>query len=73
MLSIFILSLGLLLIFFILLQQKSAGLGSMAGSDGGDEIEKTRRGADKMLHNLTIGCATLFLGLCIYSMFLGIS
>lgn len=69
MLTTIILVFGFLFIILVLLQQKSAGLGSMSGSDAGDEIEKTRRGSDKVMHQLTIATAIIFLGLCVYYMY----
>lgn len=68
MLKTIILIFAILFIILVILQQKNAGLGSMAGGDGGDEIEKTRRGSDKVLHQMTIGTAIVFLALCVYYM-----
>lgn len=52
--------LAFLLITVILLQQKNSSLGSMMGSDAGDEMAQTRRGTDKFLHNATIVLSLLF-------------
>lgn len=54
------LTLSLLLIIGIVLQQRGAGLG---GAFGGDNFASTfykRRGAEKFLFNATIGIAVLF-------------
>lgn len=50
--------LGLLLIGLIILQAKGTGLGSTFGGDLG--FYSTKRGAEKILFNLTIVIATLF-------------
>jgi len=43
-----------------LLQQRSAGLGSMAGGGGGDSVQTERRGGEKVIHKATIVLAVLF-------------
>lgn len=48
-----------ILILFILLQSKGAGLGNIFGGGGG--VYRTRRGLEKTLFNLTIILAVLFL------------
>lgn len=50
--------LALLLIMLIVLQSKGTGLGSTFGGDMG--FYGTKRGAEKMLFNLTIVIAVLF-------------
>ena len=52
---------SVLFVVSVLLQQKSAGLGSLMGQDSGDEVVKTRRGAEVVLHQISIALATLFL------------
>ena len=57
---------SILLIIFILLQQKGTALGSaFGGSDGGGSegggTYSTRRGIQKKLHWATIVCGTLFI------------
>lgn len=51
-----------LFIISVLLQQKSAGLGSLMGQESGDEVAQTRRGAEVFLHRASIVLATLFIG-----------
>jgi len=52
-------TLSVLLILIILVQQKGSGLGSAFG--GGDtSVFSTKRGVDKILHNGTIVIAILF-------------
>lgn len=67
MLNIMILVFALFFIALVLVQQKSAGLGSMAGG-GDDTIEKTRRGGEKVLHTLTVISGTIFIILSMYAM-----
>lgn len=57
-----------LFIALVLIQQKESSLGSMMGSDSGEEIEKTRRGADRMIHNLTVLMAGILLVSSFYFM-----
>jgi len=52
--QIFFTVVSILLILVILLQQKNSALGSMMGGDSGEELAQTRRGAEKVLHNLTV-------------------
>ena len=47
-----------LLIGLILLQAKGSGLGSIFGQDGA--VFRSRRGAEQLLHNLTIIFGVLF-------------
>jgi len=53
--------LSVTLIAVILLQTKSAGLGSAFGSSDAS-IYQTRRGLDRILFNFTIALAVLFAG-----------
>ena len=57
-LNILQLSLAVFLTILILLQGKSSGLGSVFG--GGGNVYRTRRGAEKFLHILTVTIATVF-------------
>ncbi|MDH3324529.1 MAG: preprotein translocase subunit SecG [Candidatus Peregrinibacteria bacterium] len=67
--TIFFVTVSVLFILSVLLQQKSSTLGSMMGGDGGDEMVQTRRGADKFLHRSSIFFAILLLGGAMYTMF----
>lgn len=49
---------GILVIVFILLQSRGAGLGTVWG--GGGELYGTRRGIEKMLFKVTIALVALF-------------
>ncbi len=69
MFEYFYVTISVLLIAVILLQQKNSSLGSMMGGDAGDEIVQTRRGADKVLHILTIVLGVCFVGGGVYAMF----
>ncbi len=62
MFKIFFLTVTVLFIIVVLIQQKNSTLGSMMGGDGGDEMVQTRRGAEKFLHQLTIILAILWIG-----------
>lgn len=55
--------LAVLLIAIILLQKKSAGLGAAFGGD--DYVVRTRRGAEKRLHEITVAFAILFFGIAL--------
>jgi len=70
MFKIFYIILTCLFIGVILLQQKNATLGSMMGGDAGDDMVQTRRGADKVLHQITIALAILFLAGGLYAMWI---
>ena len=63
--SIAQLTVVVLLIGAVLLQQKGVGLGSSFG--GGDSVFTTRRGPEKIIFNATIVLSTLFIGLGIAS------
>lgn len=47
-------------IFFILLQARSAGLGSAFGGSSAGSVFKTRRGVERLIFNLTIIFIVLF-------------
>ena len=51
--------LSVLLVLAILLQQSSAGIGALGGSDGGS-FHHTRRGFEKFLFILSVVCGILF-------------
>ncbi|MBI2426931.1 MAG: preprotein translocase subunit SecG [Candidatus Kerfeldbacteria bacterium] len=67
-LNIATLVLAILLITFILLQARGAGLGSAFG--GESSVYTSRRGAEKILFYLTIGTAVLFFGTAAARLFL---
>jgi protein translocase SecG subunit len=48
----------IIMIALILVQTRGAGLG--AGLGGGGEVNTTRRGSDKTIHQITIVMATIF-------------
>ena len=60
--------LALLLIVFILLQSRGAGIGSIWG--GGGEFYSTRRGIEKILFRLTIFISILFVIVSLLAVFL---
>ncbi|GAB4158768.1 MAG: hypothetical protein Fur003_2550 [Candidatus Dojkabacteria bacterium] len=51
---------SVLLVISILLQNRSEGLGSIFGGSAGGEAFRTRRGLEKLLYNLTIAFAVIF-------------
>lgn len=55
--------LGVLLIAAILLQSRGTGLGAAFG--GEDHVFRSRRGAEKRLHQITIALAILFFGVAL--------
>ena len=61
--SILQIILAILLILIIIIQQKGTGLGSTFGGDL--SFYRTKRGAEKMIFNLTIVLAVLFIALSI--------
>lgn len=61
--SLFQIILAVLLILIIIIQQKGTGLGSTFGGDL--SFYRTKRGAEKMIFNLTIILAFLFIALSI--------
>ncbi|MEI8143099.1 MAG: preprotein translocase subunit SecG [Candidatus Berkelbacteria bacterium] len=50
--------LAVLVVFFILLQQRGSGLGAAFGGEG--NVYRSRRGIEKFLFNATIVVAVLF-------------
>lgn len=59
--------LGVAVVFFVLLQARSAGLGSAFGGSSAGSVFKTRRGVEKLIFNLTIIFIVLFAGIAILS------
>jgi preprotein translocase subunit SecG len=57
---------SLLLIVLILLQVRGGGLGSMMGGDS-SSVQRTRRGLEKTLYQVTIGLCIVFIGISILS------
>lgn len=55
--------LAILLIAAIMLQARGTGLGAAFG--GGGNVYRTKRGAEKKLHQLTIVIAILFFGVAL--------
>ncbi|HBL39999.1 TPA: preprotein translocase subunit SecG [Candidatus Uhrbacteria bacterium] len=55
--------LGVLLIAAILLQARGTGLGAAFGGEG--HVFRSRRGAEKKLHQITIIVAILFFGVAL--------
>ena len=47
-------------ILFVLLQTRSAGLGSAFGGSSAGSVFKTRRGVERLVFNLTVIFITLF-------------
>lgn len=60
-LQIFQVVVGVLLILAILSQQRSAGLSATFGGGGGG-FQVAKRGAEKILFNITVVLAILFVG-----------
>ena len=56
--------LSVVVIFFILLQVRGAGLGSAFGSSSG-AVFKTRRGVERLIFNLTIVFVIIFAAVCL--------
>jgi preprotein translocase subunit SecG len=52
--------LSVAVILFILLQARSAGLGSIFGGVSTGSVFKTRRGVERLIFNLTIAFVALF-------------
>ncbi len=61
---------SVMLAFVILIQQRGSGLGSLAGGSG-DGFHAERRGAEKLLHNLTILLGFVFCANAFFLSFLG--
>lgn len=58
---------SILLVGLILLQVRGGGLGSLLGGDPGSSINRTRRGLEKTLYQVTIGLAIAFIAISIIS------
>ena len=56
-------ALGVILIAAILLQARGTGLGAAFGGEG--HVFRSRRGAEKKLHQITIVVAILFFGVAL--------
>ena len=52
--------LSIVVIFFILLQVRGAGLGSAFGGNSSGAVFKTRRGVERLVFNITIVFVILF-------------
>jgi preprotein translocase subunit SecG len=52
--------LSVAVILFILLQARSAGLGSIFGGTSAGSVFKTRRGVERLIFNLTVVFVVLF-------------
>lgn len=59
---------GILIVVLILLQERSTGLSSIFGGEGG--FYQTRRGIEKIIFRGTIVLIAIFIGLSLYSVFL---
>lgn len=59
--------LGILLIIFIIIQARGAGIGSILG--GGGEFYGTRRGIENLLFKATIALSILFVMVSLLSVF----
>lgn len=51
---------GVVLIIFVLLQNRSGGLGTVFGGSGGGEFYRSKRGLEAFLYNGTIILGILF-------------
>jgi preprotein translocase subunit SecG len=60
---------SVLLIVFVILQSKGAGLGGLSGADSGS-VFTARRGVERTLFRLTIVLSVLFFALVIWQVFL---
>ena len=60
--TIYFVGVSVLFIASVLLQAKNSSLGSMMGTDSGDEMVQTRRGAEKFLHRCSLLLAFLLFG-----------
>lgn len=63
-----IIVLAVTLIAIVLVQAQDAGLGSMFGGDS--SLYRTRRGLEKVIFNVTIGLAAVFMLLSLLTVFL---
>ena len=57
--------LAVLLVIFILLQARGAGLGGVFGGSGGGNVYLAKRGFEKRLFQVTIVVAVLFFGVAL--------
>lgn len=62
---------SVLLALSILVQQRGSGLGSLAGGGSNDGFHAERRGAEKLLFNLTVFLGFLFCANAFVLSFLG--
>jgi protein translocase SecG subunit len=60
--SYLLIILSVALIAVILMQVSESGMGALFGDDGEDGINRTRRGAEKMLFHISIVLAVAFAG-----------
>ncbi len=67
MLSLFQIIVSLFLIFLILLQERAAGLGILAGGSGGTPYQ-TKRGLEKIIFWATIFLGLIFIALAILNL-----
>lgn len=58
---------SILLVILILMQVRGGGLGSLLGGDSGSSINRTRRGLEKTMYQVTIGLAVTFIAISIAS------
>lgn len=61
---------GVLLMAFVLIQNKGVGLSQTFGGSGGGNVYRTKRGAEKILFRGTILLSVFFVGLSIAQLFL---
>ena len=66
-LTIVQLSISVLLVTVILLQQRGSGLGDTFG--GGGSVYRSKRGLERTLHQATIGLAVLFVAGAVAALF----
>lgn len=59
---------GVLIVVLILLQERSTGLSSIFGGEGG--FYQTRRGIEKIIFRGTIVLIVIFIAISLYSVFL---
>lgn len=61
---------GVLLMAFVLIQNKGVGLSQTFGGSGGGNVYRTKRGAEKILFRGTVLLSVFFVGLSIAQLFL---
>lgn len=59
--------LSVLMVVLILLQVRGDGLGSAFGGETGTGLTRTRRGLEKLLFQITVVVAIVFLTICIFA------